>query len=186
MAVRLTWAPNAEDDIASYQLERSTDAITFSALVTITHDLGDSLVYDSVNNVFFYEDPTGVANTHYYRMRAVDSALNTSAYSAPRQVGPPDPALCVVFGTVVDADGTPNTNVQVRATILSAEDTKDGQLVGNLGVTATQIEAFTDDNGFFEITLLQGAKVMLAIPKIELDAEITVPSQEAVDFKELI
>lgn len=186
MGIRITWTANTEADINSYELERSDDGIVFTALVTITHDLGDPLVYDVTNRVFFYLDTTGLQNFHFYRIRAVDDASNKSAYSTPKQVGPPEPPLCVVFGVVIDADGTPNTDVSVKGTIVSTKDTKDGQIVDSFGITNKAIEAFTDDNGFFEISLLQGASVILNIPTIELNREIAVPAQATVDFQDLL
>lgn len=186
MAVRLTWLPNPEADIASYDIQRSDDAVNFTTIASITHDLGDTAVYDSATGRFYYEDATGIADTHYYRIRAIDSATNQSAWTSAKQAGPPSPPVCTLFGTVVDADGSPNTNVVIRVTITSAKATKDGQLVGNLGVTSNQIEAFTDDAGFFEVTILQGACVNLEIPSIELEQEVTVPAQASVDFQELL
>ena len=187
MAVRITWVKNEEDDIDSYELDRSTDGIVFALLATITHDISDPLVFDSVNNVFFYDDATGVANTHFYRLRALDTALNASAYTTPKQVGPPSPGLCSVFGTIVDLDGNPNTDIQVVAEIVSEDETKDGQIVDTFGVTSNKIECFTDDNGFFEITLMQGAAVILDIPTIDLRKEIAIPTDKTVvDFRDLI
>jgi len=186
MAVKLTWLPNPEADIASYEIQRSDDAVIFTDIVTVTHNLSDPLVYDPILGRFFYEDPTGVASTHYYRLRAIDSASNLSGYTTAKQAGPPTPPICVVFGTVVNADGQPNTNVQVKATIVSTKDTKDGQIVGAHGVTSEQIETFTDDAGFFEITLLQGANVILNIPPIELEQEVCVPALASVDFQALL
>jgi len=141
VGIRITWTANTEADINSYELERSDDGIVFTALVTITHDLGDPLVYDVTNRVFFYLDTTGLQNFHFYRIRAVDDASNKSAYSTPKQVGPPEPPLCVVFGVVIDADGTPNTDVSVKGTIVSTKDTKDGQIVDSFGITNKAIEA---------------------------------------------
>ena len=186
MAVQITWSPNTEDDIASYELERSTDGILFTALVTITHDLSDPSVFNVPDQIFFFDDATGVANLHFYRLRAVDSAGNKSAFTAPKQVGPPDPAICVVFGTIVNPDGTPNTDIEIKATVVSEKDSKDGQIVGGLGVTGKQVEAFTDDNGFFEIPLIQGSMVNLSIPKIELEREVQIPAKEVIDFNELL
>ncbi len=143
-------------------------------------------MYDPTIGRFFFEDTTGIADVHFYRLRAIDSAGNQSGYTTAKQAGPPTPPLCVVFGTVVDANGQPNTDVQVLATIVSTKDTKDGQIVDEFGVTGKQIEAFTDDAGFFEIPLMQGANVCLDIPKIELKREICVPDKASVDFQELL
>jgi len=186
MSIRLTWLANPEADIASYELQRSDDAIVFSTIASIAHNLLDPLVYDTSIGRFFYDDATGIAASHYYRMRAIDSSGNQSGWTTTKQAGAPTPPLCTVFGTVVNPDGSPNSDVQVRATIESTKSTKDGQTVGTLGVTGKRIEVFTDDAGFFEVQLLQGASVVLSIPDIELEKTITVPALASADFNTLI
>jgi len=186
MAILITWLPNPEADIASYDLERSSDGSTFAQLALIAHSLTNPSVYDSATGRFFYSDATGVAVTHYYRIRAIDAAGNYSAYTTIKQPSSPTPAVCVVFGTVVNADGTPNTDVCVLGEVVSTKDSKDGQLVDEYGVTGDQVETFTNDEGFFELALLQGSTMILSIPKIDLKREICVPTSISVNFQTLI
>ena len=77
-------------------------------------------------------------------------------------------STCTITGTVCNLDGSPNCEVTIRATVLSTEDDKGGQLASDIGVTSDGVEAFTEDDGSFSITLLQGAKVLLEIPQIHL------------------
>ena len=97
-------------------------------------------------------------------------------------------ATCIISGTVLDLDGTPNSDVQIIAVLEQStiEDDLSGQLVGSDGVTIKQIEAFTEDDGTFEITLLQTARVLLSIPSIQLRKVITVPATATANLEDLI
>lgn len=84
MANRVTWLPSTETDIASYRLESSaTQTGTYAALATITHDL-QGADYDSAQGVFFYDHAAGGTST-WYRLIAIDAALNESQPSTPFQ-----------------------------------------------------------------------------------------------------
>lgn len=124
MANTIRWLPNTEADIASYRVERSTSSDSgFTALTTITHDLGDVAVY--VAPYFFYVDATGT-NAHYYRIVAIDSSANESSASAAFQpaAAPPTPFTnSVAFNqdyggtrnlTPVDSNGDNIDNCQIR------------------------------------------------------------------------
>jgi len=95
-------------------------------------------------------------------------------------------SFCTVMGTVCNLDGTPNSDVQVRATIESTEVDQGGQLTSSVGVTSAPIVAFTDDSGFFAIDLLQGARVRLQIPSINLRKIILVPTESSAQFEDLV
>lgn len=95
-------------------------------------------------------------------------------------------SFCTVMGTVCNLDGTPNSDVQVRARIESTIADQGGQLITGVGVTNEPIIAFTDDNGFFAIDLLQGARVELHIPSINLRKIILVPTEASAQFEDLV
>ena len=95
-------------------------------------------------------------------------------------------ATCKITGTILNGDGTANTDVQIRAKVRSTEEDKGGQLAGQIGVTSVAIEAFTEDDGSFEIELIQGGVFLLEIPDINLRKEITVPAETTVDFSTLV
>jgi hypothetical protein len=87
MSVRVTWLPNTEADIASYDLQRAPDVAgapgTFVDVITIVHDLlGPD--FDIPSNRFFYDDVIGVT-TDWYRLRATDTNSNNSGWSNPFQ-----------------------------------------------------------------------------------------------------
>lgn len=95
-------------------------------------------------------------------------------------------SFCTVSGTVCNLDGTPNSDVQVRARVQSTEVDQGGQLLSGSGVTSEPIIAFTGDDGFFSIDLLQGARVEFHIPSINLRKVILVPSEASAQFGDLV
>lgn len=93
---------------------------------------------------------------------------------------------CTITGTICKADGSPYCEAQVLATVESTEDDQGGQLASGVGVVSNIIEAYTDDNGIFSITLIKGLKVTLEIPDINLRKSICVPDEDTEDFANLV
>ena len=94
---------------------------------------------------------------------------------------------CNVTGLICDLNGNANSDVQVVATPISAESNQSGQISGEgAGITSSDIEVSTEDDGTFSITLLRNTKVLLWIPSINLRKEIAVPDQAEIDFVSLI
>lgn len=185
MGIKLTWLPNPEADIDKYEIWKSPDNNIFAKETEIDHDVGDPAVYDASIGRFYWEDAAGLT-TDWYKIRAVDIASNYSAFTVAKQGGPPTPPICVLFGTVLDVNGDPNTNVQVQIRIQSTKEGKEGQFVDSDGVTSDFLEVFTDDAGFWEADVMQGATVDVIIPKINLDVEIEVPAAASADITTLI
>lgn len=96
------------------------------------------------------------------------------------------PSICTVSGTIYNLDGSIAVGVPVKATVVSAATTQSGQLFGGSGITSTAIEAVTDATGTFSLDLVQGAKVLLEIPGINLKKTIDVPPTSTADFSSLI
>lgn len=81
MAVKVSWFPSDDLNIASYQLERSVlSAGPFSLVATVDHDL-DGAAFDVVTGKFFFVDAGGTASS-WYRLTAVDLGAQTSEPSA--------------------------------------------------------------------------------------------------------
>lgn len=94
--------------------------------------------------------------------------------------------ICTVTGTITNADGTPNPEVQIVAMVESRQVDQGGQVVGGVGITSDPIEVFTEDDGTFALNLVQGSRVLLEIPSINLRKTILVPAMTTVDFADLI
>src|SRR5579859_2658488 len=96
-------------------------------------------------------------------------------------------ATCLVQGTILNLDGTPAGEAQVRASVRSTETDQSGQIVGEAGLTSEPVVAFTDETGRFSLSLFQGASVLFEIPVINLRRQVTVPSVEGpVEFTSLL
>lgn len=185
MSIKLTWLPNPEADIDKYEIWSSPDNNIYTLETTITHDIGDPAVYDATIGRFYWIDTTGLV-TDYYKIKAFDTVGNPSSFTVPKQAGPPTPPICVLFGTVLDLDGEPQTEAQIQIKIKDTKQGKDGQFVTVYGVTSAEVEVFTDDAGFWEANIMQGATVRVIIPKINLDVELTVPAQASAEITTLI
>lgn len=183
--IKLTWVPNTETDIDNYEVWRAPDNVNFTKIADVDHNLGDPLLFDPAIGRFFYEDATGTVDD-WYKIRAEDTTGNFSAFTVSKQVGPSTPPICTLFGTVLDLDGQPNTNVQVRLRVKRTKTGKEGQFVNADGVTISELEVFTDDAGFWEADVLQEAVIEVIIPPINLEAEIIVPTSASADITTLI
>lgn len=95
---------------------------------------------------------------------------------------------CTISGTILNADGTPNSDATIIATVQSSLDDYGGQVAvaAVVGVTSVPIEVFTEDDGTFELTLIQGLRCLLEIQAINLRKEIVVPAATTADFISLI
>jgi len=185
MAIKVTWVPNTEADIAQYEVWRAPNNVTFTLQTTIVHDTGNPLVYDVSLGRFFWVDATGTT-TDWYKVRAEDAIGNFSAFTLSKQAAPAPPAICVLFGTVLLPDGTPETEAQVQVYIQNTVKTKEGQFVSADGVTSEPLEVFTDDTGLWEVDVIRQADVRVVIPKINLDAELTIPNAASAEITTLL
>jgi len=129
MSVKLTWLPNTETDMASYDWQRAPDAAgepgTWAFLINITHAIPGPN-YDPTSNRFFYDDPDGNL-TYWYRIRAIDTNGNESGWGNPFQSSesttpPPFPNTVVLDEDYdvtnnlqpTDPDGNPIEDAQIR------------------------------------------------------------------------
>jgi hypothetical protein len=86
MSNRVVWTPSTDTSINHYILQSSADALTWAQIANITHDLLNPAVFDAVGGVFYFVDMSGV-NSTWYRVQAVDSLSQASAWSVPFQAG---------------------------------------------------------------------------------------------------
>jgi len=95
-------------------------------------------------------------------------------------------AFCDITGTICGLDGAPKVGAQVRGSIQSTEDDHGGQIADGAGITSEMISAITQDDGTFSLQVIQGTKICLEIPDINLKKIITVPAEATVDFATLV
>jgi len=89
---------------------------------------------------------------------------------------PSSPDLCVIFGTIRNAAGTPIAGACVKA---YAETP---QVVGGTQGSEVVAQTSTDANGYFEIELMRGAVVNFTIEGTDVDVTKTVPDQASQDI----
>jgi hypothetical protein len=93
----------------------------------------------------------------------------------------PDPSLCVVFGTVRNAGGTPIAAAKVAAFASAVP-----QAVGGAQVTQQPVSTVTDADGYFELPLARGASVRFSISHTGVDTVLAVPDADSIDVTEWV
>ncbi len=76
-SIRLGWTFNLEADISYYEIHRSTDDVTYTALTTVGKDL-----------ISYTDAAVTNGTTYYYKMKAVDINKNFSALSTKVSANP--------------------------------------------------------------------------------------------------
>lgn len=73
MGIKASWQPSPEDDIASYDLEKSVSGPNgiFTFLANVPHII-DGPNWDAEDESFFYTDPVGQVSD-WYRLTAIDA-----------------------------------------------------------------------------------------------------------------
>ena len=92
----------------------------------------------------------------------------------------PTVSTCIVKDHILDLGGSAVVNVAISARLLSLP-----VLVSGVAVEDKVISAKTDANGFFQLTLLQGAIVDIVIPAVGYRRTITVPSSTSANLFEI-
>jgi hypothetical protein len=108
--------------------------------------------------------------------RTVDVIKATSAETE----SPPTLSTCILKDNIVDLAGNPVQNISVSARMLSVPRIAQGAGVEDLVVTST-----TDANGFFQLTVLQGATVDIVIPKVGYRRTLVVPGTTSANLFEV-
>lgn len=184
MSERALWTAN-DDGTTAYQVWKSPDGILpFVLLTTIVHNKANMLVYLPGTNQFFYDDPAGL-DTEYYKIRATDG-VNFSPFTAARQPDPVRQPVCLIYGKLLDLDGTPMEGIEVLFHVVTTERDKSGQFVGPIEVNALETPAFTDVDGDWEVEVMQGADVQINIPATNLVKVFTVPAADTAELTTLL
>lgn len=91
-------------------------------------------------------------------------------------------AECSIFGTLKDGAGNPIPNSLVRATPIPVSIPGAGQ-----GIAMTPpVLVTTNENGFFQISLVQGINIRLEIQDIGYDNQVLVPNSTSAAFTTLL
>ena len=94
---------------------------------------------------------------------------------------PSSPLVCRVYGYITDLSGEPLERIGVSARVLALPD-----ILSGLGIQKDTVSSYTDSNGYFTVTIIQGATVDVAIPAINYRRTVLVPASEGVDLFSLV
>ena len=109
--------------------------------------------------------------------RTVDIVEATSAQTESA----PTLATCIIKDHILDLGGAAVQNVGVYARLLALPD-----VVVGVAVKDEIISGKTDANGFFQLTLIQGATVDIIIPSTGYRRTIVVPSTTIANLFEIV
>lgn len=90
----------------------------------------------------------------------------------------PSTSTTNIYGNIKDLTGTPTSGVSVSARILSMPSFVPSGSV-NVGITTSLISTKTDSNGYFSLTLIEGAAVDITISGLNYRRTITVPASDS-------
>jgi hypothetical protein len=92
-------------------------------------------------------------------------------------VAAPSLPICRLFGHVVDGAGVPINKAGVSVAPLALPET-----LSNSGVSKETIATETDENGYFQLSALQGSVVDVSVPEMNYRRTITVPSTGSAEL----
>ena len=184
MSQTVYWAPNNRLEAANYEVWSSADNVTFTLLVTIP--VGTSGPnFDTNLQKYFYTDTVNPSTT-WYKVRANDGLGGFSSFTISAQGEPQVLPTCRIYGRVTGFDGVPLAGAAIAAHIQYTAQDMSGQFIGAVGITSDNIEAYTDDEGNFEIDLVQNGAAVIEIATINLTKSFTVPVQDTANLIDLI
>lgn len=184
MSAKITWGYDSSINITQFRVEKSTDkGASFLSIATVPFNTSGAN-YDKIAKNFFYNDLVGNPGDIYRIF--VDGALGTSL---PVYVIVPSafPPVCSIFGYVFTSDGSVDREVEIKikpfhlgggkwASNFSGITAHDPQAVGI--VSSGPVSVYPDENGMWQVQLLQGIYVIVEISALEFEAAIQVPSTQ--------
>ena len=108
--------------------------------------------------------------------RTIDVIRATSVASETA----PIPDTCVIKDHILDLSGLPLQNIGVSARLLALPS-----IISGVSVYDEIVSTKTDSNGFFQLTLIQGATVDIVIPATGYRRTIVVPSTTLANLFEI-
>lgn len=88
----------------------------------------------------------------------------------------PPPVTCMIFGTILNSSGNPLGGLHVEARAIVPQDVGANQLVSR------NVSTVTRSDGYFELVLIQGAKVRFVVEDTDFNFTRTVPALATQDI----
>lgn len=183
MSNKLIWSPNYSVPISSFTIVKSTDmGITFAFLATVDFDTSSGAPnYLPGTKQFFYNDSSGNPGDMYQITASGDNGTSAASLVVTPPASIP---LCTIFGYQVDGFGNPGTAIVTCRSIGSKGERwaktvpgMDAFSTQALGVVAASAEVFTDSNGIWQVSLVQGSYAQIEIPAINFTWTFEVPAK---------
>lgn len=183
MSVKITWQADPSVTITSFTVIVSTDkGATFTTLATVTFNTASGAPnYDQRLKQFFFVDSSGNPGNIYQV-----AAIGTNGTSIPEFVIAPPSSypMCDIFGYVIDAFGDVDTSIPIEVSSFGSRGEKWARNVGGiisqnpmgLGIAAVMRTIFPDNNGIWQISLIQGAFARVSIPILDFTWTFEVPA----------
>lgn len=145
----------------------------------VARGLDARLVLASGTTSYQYSDVAGATSDRYKWRFSADGSEPTSEFSSyvPGATPPVAGSLSVCSATFLGADGRPVRRKVIVGT-LDTPQSIGGYLIGNDQPLVFEADA----NGFVQFTLVQGAKVRIAIEGTSFVRELTVPAASSFDL----
>lgn len=194
------------DELVEYTTNNvSTGVLTLSAALSGAHDSGENVTRLDWLNL---SGATGIASAGstegYYLILFTSSELDTlgtftysvvfdtgtdeivvrtidvvAAYGVDTESAP-SVSVCILKDHIVGLDGTPTQNVSIYARLLALPT-----IASSAGMVDQVVSATTDANGFFQLSVPQGATLDVTIPAIGYRRTIVVPSTTLANLFEI-
>lgn len=184
-----TVTQNIEAEVVFIALDDADDVVTGLAYtdVTVEYKKYDSDVFvpktlvsadweeigDGVYTILFSEDELDVAGAFVFKVEGDDIATHIEIISVISDGSSEDidVEVCTVSGYVYDVTGEPVEGAAVRVRVLGFPTTVDDLAV----LVDTSSAVYTDDNGYFEMSLVREAYVDISISAANYRRQLTVP-----------
>ncbi len=182
MSNRIAWGFDPTAGITSFVLTKSTDGgLEYDALATIPFNVSGAN-FDRATRTFFYIDAAGNPGDTYKIVAVGPLGSSEPSYI----VAPPGtPAKCLVVGYALNGFGEADTKLAVHIETYGARGNwgySPSGVVGQnpmaLGVLQSSKIAYSDENGMWQVDLLQRTYARITIAKLSLDWAFEVPDRE--------
>lgn len=192
-------------EIASHRIEKSTDnGETWVAQITIPYDPTDAATYDQTTRSVFWVDPAPVA-AEILRTTAIHQDASEDPYTYIYAT-PSETQLCNVYGFLTEVIQGPPTSNATGASggkvgdlsgcpvqVFVREDSMakwlenasvPGQALERQLAIERQTTVYTDAEGKWQVNLLPGLEVGVAVIEARVGLRFRVPNQAVLNFRD--
>lgn len=182
MSVLLTWYPDPAVIISLFNIFVSTDeGITFNLLAAVPFNTAPGAPnYDQRLKQFSYTDSIGIPGNVYQVFAVGADGTSIPEYT----IAPPSSfPLCTIYGYMIDAFGNVDQNNEIICRSFGSRGEKwthnvpgiVGQNPMSLGISDGYRTVFPDQNGLWQVAIIQGIYARIEIPALEFSWVFEVP-----------